>query len=75
MIKIVHDHGMARDSPTVRQFVVHKGTVIFSCQLRGLFFQLLKIAPVSFLINGPIQGNQIGVLFLNIVQNRLTRWN
>ena len=28
VIKVVHDHGMAGCCPTVRQFVVHKGTVI-----------------------------------------------
>ena len=71
MVEIIHKNGVARLRPSIGQFVIHKGTVVFPGQPFCLSFQTAEIAPVPSVVNGMIQRKQMGIFFCDIVQNVL----
>ena len=58
---------MSRLCPAVGEFVVHKGTTAFSCKVLRLFFQTTEVASVSLVVDGVVQGEQVGIFLLDIV--------
>lgn len=71
VVEIVHDHRVARFCATVWQLIVYKGTAIFLGQSCCLIFQRVKIASVSPVVDGIIEGNQVGIFLGDVLQNLL----
>lgn len=69
VIKVIHDDRMPRLCPAVGEFVVHKGTIIFSRKALCPLLQLPEIAPVSSGIDGVVQRLEVRVFLLNIGQD------
>ena len=69
VIKVIHDDRMPRLCPAVGEFVVHKGTIIFSRKALCPLLQLPEIAPVSSGIDGVVQRHEVRVFLLNIGQD------
>ena len=67
VVKIIHNDRMSRLCPAIGEFVVHKGTTTFSCKVLRLFFQTTEVASVSLVVDGVVQGEQVGIFLLDIV--------
>ena len=67
MVEVVHDYRMARLRQAIGQFVIHKGTAIFDRQLLCLLLKVTEIAPITLLIDGLIQVDQVWILFMDVV--------
>ena len=67
VVKIIHNDRVPRLCPAVGEFVVHKGTTAFSCKVLRLLFQTTEVASVSLVIDGVVQGEQVGKFLLDIV--------
>ena len=67
VVKIIHNDRMSRLCPAVGEFVVHKGTTALSCKVLRLFFQTTEVASVSLVVDGVVQGEQVGIFLLDIV--------
>ena len=67
VVKIIHNDRVPRLCPAVGQLVVHEGTAVFFRQPFRLILQTTEVASVSLVVDGVVQGEQVGIFLLDIV--------